>query len=135
MDVMLLKTFQASLARCDANGDFLNRFYEVFLASSPLVKEKFAHTDFALQKKALRRSLDTMALAAADEEKGPAFYLQPLAERHSRRDLGIGAALYDDWLDSLLAVVQERDSLYTPEVREAWERVMMVGIGYLLSKY
>jgi hemoglobin-like flavoprotein len=135
MDVMLLKTFQASLARCDANGDFLDRFYEVFLASSPLVKEKFAHTDFERQKKALRSSLDAMALAAADEEKGPAYYLQPLAERHSRRELGIGAALYDDWLDSLLTVVQERDSLYTPEVREAWERVMMVGIGYLLSKY
>ena len=69
------------------------------------------------------------------KKKGPAYYLQPLAERHSRRELGIGAALYDDWLDSLLTVVQERDSLYTPEVREAWERVMMVGIGYLLSKY
>jgi hemoglobin-like flavoprotein len=135
MDVMLLKTFQASLARCDGNGDFLDRFYEIFLASSPEVKEKFAQTDFERQKKALRASLDTMALAAADEEKGPAYYLQDLAQRHSRGDLGVGAALYDDWLDSLLTVVQERDSLYTPEVREAWERVMMVGISYLMSKY
>jgi hemoglobin-like flavoprotein len=58
-----------------------------------------------------------------------------LAERHSSRQLSIGSELYDLWLDSLLAAVQECDPETSSEVEAAWEAVMMVGIGYLLSRY
>ena len=57
MDDSTLKTFEDSLQRCNSNPNFLDRFYEVFLASSPKVKEKFAQTDFVRQKRALRASL------------------------------------------------------------------------------
>jgi hypothetical protein len=74
-------------------------------------------------------------IAAGEGEIGEGSYLHRLAERHSREQLNIGAALYDDWLDSLLATVQECDPQFGPDVREAWERVMMVGISFLLSHY
>jgi hemoglobin-like flavoprotein len=128
-------TFEESLGRCNAKTGFLDRFYEIFLASSPKVKEKFAQTDFVRQRRALRASLDAMLLAATDGDKGPDKYLGELAQRHSSRQLDIGAEMYDLWLDSLLAVVKEYDPKYSPEIHDAWEKIMMVGISYLLSRY
>jgi len=135
MDEKTLKTFEESLARCNTNPRFLDRFYETFLASSFKVHDKFAHTDFVRQKRALRASLHLMLLVASDEEKGPEHYLRDLAELHSSRERNIGAEFYDLWLDSLLTTVRECDSQYSPEVEHAWEKVMMIGIRYLLSHY
>ncbi len=134
-DDRTLETFDASLARCNANPAFLDRFYAIFLASSPKVREKFASTDFVRQKAALQASFHAMLSAARDDTAGPRQNLNDLAERHSSRQLNIGAELYDLWLDSLLAAVKECDPQYDGQVRDAWERVMMVGIGYLLSRY
>lgn len=135
IDIKGLRTFEESLKRCNGNPVFLDRFYEKFLASSPLVREKFAHTDFVRQKEALRASLRAMMLAAADEEAGPERYLKELASLHSRSRLDVGAGLYDLWLDSLLATVRECDPEFDEQIEAAWEDVMAVGIGYILSHY
>jgi hemoglobin-like flavoprotein len=135
MDKQILSTFTESLRRCTAGSDFEERFYEIFLASSPKVAERFSKTDFRKQKRALRASFHAMLSAAYDGESGPEKHLGELAERHSSRELNIGAELYDYWLDSLLATVKEFDGEYTPEVEDAWEQVMDVGIRYLLSRY
>jgi hemoglobin-like flavoprotein len=135
MDASILKVFEDSLGRCNTVPEFLDRFYDKFLASSPKVRAKFAHTDFARQKRALRDSFRIMLQAAENEATGPELYLRNLAEKHSSRDLNIGAEFYDLWLDSLLASVRECDPEYSSQVERAWESVMMVGINYLLSRY
>ena len=131
----VLDMFEASLTRCERNPEFFERFYRTFLASSPEVRKKFADTDFVRQQAALRESLRKMMSAARDRNGDPARHLIHLAERHSSRDLRIGAALYDNWLDSLLTTVRESDPEYSEEIGNAWERVMMVGIRYLLLHY
>ena len=95
MDQETLSTVDASLQRCSRDPRFLDLFYEKFLASSPKVREKFAHTDFVRQKRALRSSLWMMLLVAEDEEKGPARYLRGLTAIHGSSGLDIGAELYD----------------------------------------
>jgi hemoglobin-like flavoprotein len=135
MDTRTLGIVDASLQRCSRDPRFLDRFYERFLASSPKVREKFERTDFVRQKRALRASLWMMLLAAEDETTGPRRYLGSLADVHSARQLGIGAELYDFWLDSLLECVAETDPEHGPEVRAAWEQVMMVGIRYMCTRY
>ena len=60
MDEQVVSAFTGSLERCTAKPDFEERFYEIFLASSPKVAEKFATTDFGKQKRALRASFHTM---------------------------------------------------------------------------
>ena len=135
MDEQTLMTFDGSLGRCGANTRFMDRFYEIFLASSPKVREKFANTDFVRQKRALRASLHLMLLATGDGHAGTEKYLRSIADRHGRKELSIGSELYDYWLDSLLAAVKECDPQYSPEVHDAWEQVMMTGISYLLSQY
>jgi hemoglobin-like flavoprotein len=135
VDEAIIKTYDESLKRCNARPGFLGSFYERFLASSPVVKEKFANTDFVRQKRALRASLQLMVLAAQDETKGPERYLRDVATSHDRAHLDIGAGLYDLWLDSILATVKEYDPEFSPEVENAWEQVMTVGIQYLVSHY
>jgi hemoglobin-like flavoprotein len=135
MDTTLLGRFADSLQRCNANPAFFDRFYERFLASSPVVREKFARTDFVRQKQALRASLLTMLQVAGEGDAGADRHLGELARRHSRDQLDIGGELYDLWLDSLLATVQECDPAYDPGVGEAWEKVMMIGVDYLIARY
>ena len=135
MDQEILDAFDRSLERCISRAGFFDRFYEKFLASSPKVREKFANTDFVHQKRALKASLHMILLAAEDPEKGPDRYLTGIAEHHSASDLDVGAELYDLWLDSLLETVEEADPEYNPDVRKAWEEVMMVGIHYLCVRY
>lgn len=129
-----MQIFDESLRRCSAHERFLDRFYERFLGSSPKVREKFANTDFVRQKRAVLASLHLILLAAQDP-KSADRYLGDVAERHSSGQLAIGAELYDLWLDSLLATVREVDPAFGPEVEQAWEDVMAIGIRYLVSRY
>jgi len=130
-----LAVFEASLKRCEARPDFLDRFYERFLASSPEVASKFAHTDFVRQKLSLKASFHHLLLVARDSKQGPDPYLEDIAVRHGASQLAIGAHLYDLWLDSLLETVRACDPEWFPEVEAAWEEVMMVGIHYLCANY
>jgi len=135
LDDATLQTFGASLERCSGNPDFLSLFYELFLASSQKVRDKFADTDFGKQKAMLQASLGLMYRAAREEEAGPPVYLDDMARQHSASRLGIGAELYDLWLDKLLIAVKVCDFEWTPEVGAAWEKVMEVGIRYVCARY
>jgi hemoglobin-like flavoprotein len=135
MDHAILEQFEDSLRRCNADPDFLDRFYERFLRSSPKVREKFLGTDFIRQKRMLQASLQLLLVAAQDDGQRPTPYLDEVAARHSAGQMGIGAELYDLWLDSLLATVREVDPSWSPEVEQAWESVMTVGIAYLVSRF
>ena len=135
IDRATLEIFEQSLERCGRSRTFLDDFYERFLASSPKVREKFDGTDFVRQKRALRASFHMLLLTAEDGDDAAQTYLGHVAARHSAHQLGIGAELYDLWLDSLLAAVREYDPEWDPAVEQAWERVMGVGIGFLVSRY
>ena len=88
MSPIVLAVFEASLKRCEARPDFFDVFYEKFLASSPEVASKFAHTDFDRQKAALRTSLHHLLLVARDPKQGPDPYLEDVAVRHGAGGLG-----------------------------------------------
>lgn len=135
MDEKTIQIFEQSLRRCDSNPAFLDIFYEHFLASSPKIKERFANTDFHRQKRLLRASFYLILLASEDPVDGPERYLGHLAARHSAKDLDVGAELYDLWLDSLMESVKRCDPGFSAEVEEAWEKMMGIGIDYLLSGY
>jgi hemoglobin-like flavoprotein len=135
MDDKILEQFEDSLRRCNADPDFLDRFYERFLKSSPKVREKFLGTDFIRQKRMLQASLQLLLVAAQDDGKHDTPYLDEVAARHSASQMAIGAELYDLWLDSLLVTVREVDPLWSDEVAQAWEAVMTVGITYLVSRF
>lgn len=118
-----------SLGRCVECETFLQRFYELFMASSPEVAKLFEKTDLERQKRMLRESLYAM-LVAAGTTQGPAHEeIERLAERH--RDLGVTPGMFALWLDSLIAAAREHDTHFTDELEADWRASMSGSIALM----
>ena len=113
--------------------DFFDTFYRHFLDSSPEARQKFANTDFAMQRKMLRESLGFIERFSqykrADDE------ILRLATRHSKAELDIAPALYDVWLSSLVSAVAIHDAQFDQDVEIAWRMQLAAGIEYMKLKY
>lgn len=130
-----IELFNDSLARCLRGGRLFERFYELFLASSDEVREKFRDTDFRRQRRMLQTSfymlVEYMALGWPECEA----YLERIAAAHGRRGRDVAPHLYDLWLDCLLRAVKECDERYSAQIDAAWRHVMDAGILFLKSRY
>lgn len=126
--------FNDSYQRCLRKPGFLDRFYEIFVNSSPEVAEKFQHTDFRRQTAALKASLFILMLSSTRTPE-VMQHLERLAEMHSRRQLDIRPELYDLWLESLLATAREFDPRFDAQAESAWRNVLGYGIEFIRSRY
>jgi hemoglobin-like flavoprotein len=128
-----IELFNDSLERASGTP-FLERFYELFVSASPEVAEKFAHTDFRRQRRAVTVSLYMMMSAARGHPEGD-VHLTRIAQLHSRTALAIRPELYDLWLDCLVQAVREHDRAFSGETERAWRTVMEPGIEFMKSRY
>ncbi|MGB5622850.1 MAG: globin [Gammaproteobacteria bacterium] len=113
--------------------DFLTRFYELFIESSPAVAAHFRDVDMQRQKQMLGRSLQEMTDFSTS--RAASEHLRRTALRHSRRDRDIDPDLYDLWLENLIATAREFDLEFNEEVELAWRVVLAPGIAYMKFKY
>ena len=115
-----------SYGRCLRDRDFIGRFYEVFLASNPDVPPLFAHTDFNKQRMALRKGI-TMAIFHAGGSRVVDRGIDEMGAVHARDGrCPVPAALYGDWIASLLQVVEATDPEATQELMARWREAMGV---------
>jgi hemoglobin-like flavoprotein len=127
-------SFGPSLDRCLGHPRFLDRFYEIFMASSPEIAARFSHTDFERQKAALTQSLYLMVLAMQGGR--PAIeYLDRVARRHGRESLDVRPELYDGWLECLIRTVREHDPEFSDEIERGWRETMRFGIEFMRARY
>lgn len=124
----------ASYHRAMHEGKLVDDFYDIFLAKSPEVAQKFRHTDFAHQKLMLRQSLLMMILFNSDSPTAKQD-LDKLADRHSRHGVDIPPHLYTLWLDALCEALARNDPKFTPECEKLWRNAMQPGIDLLVSRY
>ena len=89
-------TIRASFDRCEAAGDFAERFYEVFLNSSPEVGPLFARTDFKQQRKLLRASVYILVARDVDDPIARDM-LERVGHSQARAKLNIRPDLYALW--------------------------------------
>ena len=134
MDQDQIACFGGSLGRCLAAPNFIARFYELFVESSPEIAEKFRETDFERQRRAMSSSLYVILLGLEHGEAAIA-YLEQVARQHSRRDLDIRPEMYDAWLDCLIRSVKEFDPLFSDSVEGAWRGAMKFGIDFMRERY
>lgn len=120
--------FNDSLGRCLEHPRFLERFYEIFLAMSPEVREAFADTDFTRQTRMLRASL-YVVMSAGSISSGVNEQLERLATRHHA--LGVRKYLYGLWLTALLHAVAEHDPRFDEEIEQAWRSTLRVGVEFM----
>ena len=125
--------FNDSLERCMQRTDFIDRFYQIFLASSDEVRKKFENTDFRRQRKMLRSSLFLLILACEGMPEG-LQHLDRIAELHSRKQRDIPPHLYELWANCLLQAVQECDSRFNEQTENAWRSMMKLGIDFLVER-
>ena len=124
----------ASYQRCCDQPGFFESFYQNFLAACPQAAPRFARTDFARQNQLLRHAVGVLLIFPKQPDAEPTL-LTRIAERHSRRDLAVPAAMYPPFVDSLVATVKQYDSLCTAEVEAAWRRTVDKGVRYMVSRY
>lgn len=130
----LAGAFYESLDRCLLSPGFLKRFYEVFLASSPEVRQKFEHVDMGRQRQVLHQSLKLTLMAAygtPDSTRG----LLGLAQTHSRQARNIPPQLYNFWLDALVQAASEHDPQFTPDLGVAWRDMLQPAIQFITERY
>lgn len=125
---------RASYERCSGAPDFLAAFYARFFELRPEAKPLFAQTAFERQHKLLRHAIGLLLSFPGQQEAEPNI-LARVAERHSRRELGIDPSYYPSFLQSLLDTVKRFDPLFTPAVEQAWRVTLAPGFAYMQSSY
>lgn len=132
-----LKIFLDSLYRVavepDVQRDLIVRFYEIFLARSPEIGNRFRHTDMARQREMLAQSLHEMVEFSTSRVASDR--LDQVARRHSQAERDVPPELYEIWLDSLVKAVRQLDPEFTEDVELAWRVVLAPGIAYMKFRY
>ena len=127
IDGEVIIRFRTSLERCLARSEFLERFYQRFMASSEEVREKFAKTDFSKQHRVLRGSLYLMSRAAMGLEDGRE-HLMAVAKTHGSAQLAIPPHHYDLWLEALIETAREMEQHFDAELEAAWREVLGLAV-------
>lgn len=125
----LHELFNDSLERCQSDPQFLDRFYDTFMAKSPEIKDKFSAGNMDHQKSILGRTLPYMLVANYTPD-----VLSGIAKVHGRHKLDISADLYPLWLDSLVEAAELTDKAFTTATETAWRTMMQPGIDYMISE-
>jgi hemoglobin-like flavoprotein len=129
---------QQSLGRCLLNKslgkDFLDAFYDEFLASDPRIKPMFAKTDMAKQKNLLKHGL-TMIIMFSSGIGMARTSIQQLALQHDRNHLNVEPGMYNLWLNSLLRCVEKYDRKYNDALGAAWSEILEPGVSAMKQAY
>ena len=126
---------QQSYGRCLRDKRFIERFYEVFMASHPSIRPMFKLTDFGQQRVALRHGISVAILHAAGSPLSKRT-TERMADVHgSKGRAPVDPALYPYWIDSLLQVVGETDEEATPELLARWRQAMDAVCGTFARRY
>ena len=129
-DERTIELYNTSFENCVSQTGFLPRFYDLFIASSPAIRDKFKHTDLKRQVRILKRSLYTLTMASVGTHEAEREILR-LRETHGPCGLGIEPFMYDLWLDCLLQAVREFDNAWTPDVERSWRATLEPHIARL----
>ncbi len=126
--------FIQSLDRCTRRSSFIPAFYERFISSSPVVREKFKDTSFDRQYGMLLRSLRI----SADATNGRPEALIEISDRaisHNREHLDIQPELYELWLDNLILTAEEFDEQWNEKIEHAWRTILGFVVKRMTAAY
>ncbi|MFC4764614.1 globin [Dyella koreensis] len=126
---------QVSFGRCLRQRGFIERFYEILLASHPAIPPMFARTDFRGQRLALRRGI-SMAISWASGSTMVQRPMQQMIDVHSRAGRApVEPALYVCWIESLLQAIAEFDTAITPALAARWRAAMQKVVDAFARNY
>ena len=126
---------QQSYGRCLFRKGFIERFYEIFMASHPDVAAMFARTDFQKQRLALRRGI-SVAIFHASGSAVVKRTTEQMADVHSRCGRAqVAPELYPYWIDSLVQAVREFDDRADEALLARWREAMSTVVATFSSRH
>lgn len=123
-----------SFARCEANGDFAETFYNTFMNASPAIAPFFAQTEFGRQRTLLRDSVYLMVTHDVSDPEMRSL-LDKLGQVHSRAGRNIAPKLYELWLDSICATVKQLDPEWSQSLEDHWRIRLRAGMQIIMAAY
>jgi len=123
-----------SYGRAISKRQFLGRFYELFIKSSPIVARKLAKTDIAKQQELLSQAVN-MVILFPQGNKIAKNAIKRIRESHNRDGLDIKPDYYKFWIDSLVMALAEHDPEFDDELEQAWRHVAQDAIDYIVEGY
>lgn len=113
---------------------FVERFYEIFLASRPEIAALFTEADFNKQRRLLKKGLRVVVMFETGDAEARKRMIR-IRETHSRANLQIRPEYYIHWLNSLLATVAEFDPHFDDELEGCWRRTIQRSINFIKAGY
>ena len=136
VETAVAQSVSQSYGRCLGQKGFLQRFYDIFLASSPDLAPMFVNTDFEKQVELLRASIAYAITYAENPENSIAKQkLEAVGETHSIGKINVKPELYPFWINSLVQTVSEFDPKFSPDIEANWRTAVQPTIDLLKSKY
>ena len=122
--------FNDSFQTCYADPQFIQRFYQLFIASSEDIQQKFANTDMAVQIRMMKKSLAYMMLVNSNPDP-----IRDTAKRHDKAHLDIKPKFYDYWMEAMIEAVKVTDPKFSAKTESAWRESLKPGIDLMLKSY
>lgn len=119
-----------SYGRALMNPKLIERFYKIFMDSSPQIRAKFVDTDFDTQYELLNQGI-SMAILFPMENVIAKQAISRLQTRHNRDNLDINPQLYGYWVDSLMLTLEESDPQFDEDLEQDWRQLLQVTIDHL----
>ncbi len=130
----VISKVRLSYGRAISRKLFMERFYEIFIKSSPVVARKLAETDVEKQQALLSQSVN-MVILFPQGNKIAHNAITRIRGSHARNGLAIKPEYYKFWVDSLMAALAEHDPEFDDELEQAWRRVLQNAIDYIIEGY
>lgn len=134
IDVNDAQDVMMSFGRASISGDFIGRFYEIFLESEPSIKPIFKNTDFSKQKGLLKQGISLIILYAKGSVVGTSG-LTRIRDTHRKTKMNIPPHLYKYWKASLVQTATEFDKNMTPKLITQWNKVIDKGVKFISEGY
>ncbi|MDH4224794.1 MAG: globin [Deltaproteobacteria bacterium] len=130
----LYNPVKMSFGRCVVHAGFFDRFYQIFLASNPIIANKFANTDLTAQKKVLKQGLN-MVMMYADGQILAKKAVGRIRDSHSQGRLNIPPGMYGFWETSLMKTIAEFDPQFSPDLETQWRAVLKPALEVIKGGY
>ena len=123
------QSYKRAIGDDSYNPDFIERFYDIFLARSERISAMFEDTDTSAQKTMLHDSL--LYMVDFFTSRRTIEHMDKIAAVHGVEGHEIPEDLYDLWMESLVEAVKEFDADFDTEIELAWRLVLSPGITFM----
>lgn len=131
LDEKDIRIFHDSVIRAQANGIFLDTFYDAFMDSTKGYHHYYSHADMQRIKGKLHESLKMIA-QLEDQQADDCVVINDMPRINARFHVSEG--MYQLWLEALLKTVSRCDPHFNNYLENIWRHIVSDGIAHMIER-